>query len=159
MESILTYLRQAVAQQASDLFVVAGKAISMKKEGVIQPLEEQRAMPDDTELLVRELYSLAGRPIDRYLATGDDDFSLSVPELARFRVNTYRQRGSMAAVVRVVAFGIPDYRALSIPEEVMKLSTKTRGLVLVTGPAGSGKPISSPLRTPSSTSTGTRWGW
>ena len=65
MESILTYLRQAVAQQASDLFVVAGKAISMKKEGVIQPLEEQRAMPDDTEFLVRALDSLGGRPIDR----------------------------------------------------------------------------------------------
>ena len=139
MESILTYLRQAVAQQASDLFVVAGKAISMKKEGVIQPLEEQRAMPDDTEFLVRELYSLGGRPIDRYLATGDDDFSLSVPELARFRVNTFRQRGSMAAVIRVVSFGIPDWQEKGIPEEVMKIASMTRGLVLVTGPAGGGK--------------------
>lgn len=139
MESILTYLRQAVAQQASDLFVVAGKAISMKKEGVIQPLEEQRAMPDDTEFLVRELYSLAGRPIDRYLATGDDDFSLSVPELARFRVNTFRQRGSMASVIRVVSFGIPDWQEKGIPEEVMKIAAMTRGLVLVTGPAGGGK--------------------
>ena len=74
-----------------------------------------------------------------FLERGDDDFSFSVPGLARFRVNVYRQRGSMAAVIRVVAFDIPNWMDLSIPEEVMKLSELSHGMVLVTGTAGSGK--------------------
>ena len=64
-------------------------------------------MPDDTAALIREhLWHMAGEPqyFDRFLETGDDDFSFSIPGLSRFRVNTYRQRGSLAAVIRVIAF-------------------------------------------------------
>lgn len=139
MESIQTYMKRAVEETASDLFVVAGQAVSMKREGEIVPIGEDRLMPENSETLVRELYGLARRPIDRYLSVGDDDFSLSVQGLARFRVNTYRQRGSMAAVIRVVSFGIPDWREKDIPEEVMKIAQLSRGMVLVTGPAGGGK--------------------
>ena len=139
MESVLTYLHQAAEERASDLFLVAGKAVSLKIKGVIRPIREERAMPAETESLVRDLYQLARRPIDQYLATGDDDFSLSVTGLARFRVSAYRQRGSMAAVIRVVSFGIPDWRQMEIPEEVMKIAGMARGMVLVTGPAGGGK--------------------
>jgi len=139
MESISSYLRQAAEEKASDLFVVVGKPISVKKEGAIQPIREEMLMPAESESLVRELYGMADRPIDRYLEKGDDDFSLSVKGLARFRVSTYRQRGSMAAVIRVVSFGIPDWKAMGIPEEVMKIAQRTRGMVLVTGPAGGGK--------------------
>lgn len=139
MESVLTYLKQAVAENASDLFVVAGKAVSIKKEGKIVSLQAERLMPDDSETLVRELYGMAHRPLDKCMSVGDDDFSLSVTGLARFRVNTYRQRGSLAAVIRVVSFGIPDWRAMDIPEEVMKIANMARGMVLVTGPAGGGK--------------------
>ena len=71
------------------------------------------------------------RHMSHFEHRGDDDFSFAVPGVARFRANAYRQRGSMAAVIRVVAF--------DIPEEVMKLSEVTSGLVLVTGTAGSGK--------------------
>lgn len=139
MESVLTFLKQAVAENASDLFVVAGKAVSIKKEGKIVSLQAERLMPDDSETLVRELYGMAHRPLDKCMSVGDDDFSLSVMGLARFRVNTYRQRGSLAAVIRVVSFGIPDWRTMDIPEEVMKIANMARGMVLVTGPAGGGK--------------------
>ena len=77
--------------------------------------------------------------MDRYQAAGDDDFSFAVPGLARFRVNAYRQRGSMAAVVRVVSFEIPDWKSMGIPEAVMDLADTGHGMVLVTGTAGSGK--------------------
>jgi twitching motility protein PilT len=73
------------------------------------------------------------------METGDDDFPVSVPGLARFRVCTYRQRGTMSAIIRVVHFGIPDYKDLNIPDEVMAVSGEKHGLVLVTGPADSGK--------------------
>ncbi|MBD5150427.1 MAG: PilT/PilU family type 4a pilus ATPase [Oscillibacter sp.] len=139
MESIQTYLKRAVEENASDLFVVAGKAVSMKRDGEIVPVQDDRLMPDDSETLVRELYDMADRPIEQCMSGGDDDFSLSVTGLARFRVNTYRQRGSLAAVIRVVSFGIPKWQEIDIPEEVMKISQMPRGMVLVTGPAGGGK--------------------
>lgn len=139
MESVEGYLRQAAEESASDLFLIAGREVSAKRGGRIAPIAGERLMPEQTEALVRELFQLAGRPIDRYLEKGDDDFSLSLTGLARFRVNAYRQRGSMAAVIRLVSFGIPDWRAIAIPDEVMKVAEMTRGLVLVTGPAGGGK--------------------
>ena len=139
MENVQTYLKQAVEENASDLFLIAGKTVSMKKDGAIVSISDERLMPKDSETLVRELYDMANRPVDRCLSEGDDDFSLSVPGMARFRVNTYRQRGSLAAVIRIVSFGIPNWKELDIPEEVMKIAQRTRGMVLVTGPAGGGK--------------------
>ena len=68
----------------------------------------------------------------------NDDFSFAIPGLSRFRVSAYKQRGSLAAVIRVIAFRLPDYKQLRIPDQVMKLSELNKGLVLVTGPAGSG---------------------
>lgn len=138
-ESIHTYLKHAVNENCSDLFIAAGKAVSAKKGDVIVPFSQQALTPEQTARLVQELYNLAERPINRYMAQGDDDFSVSVPEVARFRVSAYRQRGTMAAAIRVVHFGIPDWRELGIPREVMRLADISSGLVLVTGPAGSGK--------------------
>lgn len=139
MEQIMDYLKQAVASGVSDLFVVPGAPMTGKNEGLMKPLRSDRLMSEDTQVLIREIYGLAQRDIEGYLRTGDDDFSFSVPGLARFRVNTYRQRGSLAAVIRVVAFDIPDFRELGIPEQVMALSRHTGGMILVTGTAGCGK--------------------
>ena len=139
MSKLLEYLQRVVTDKASDLFLVAGGPICEKLEKRLQPISEDRAYPRDTENLIREIYQLAGRSIDRYLQQGDDDFSFSVAELARFRVNAYRQRGSMAAVVRVVSFEIPNWKSLGIPEQVMNLAAVDHGMVLVTCTAGSGK--------------------
>ena len=136
---LLDYLRRAVKDQASDLFLVAGGPVCEKLDNRLVPVSEGRVFPRETEELIMELYALAGREPAPYLQRGDDDFSLSVPELARFRVNAYRQRGSLAAVVRIVPFEIPDWRACGSPEQVMALSDMLHGMVLVTGTAGSGK--------------------
>lgn len=136
---IVDYLRKAVESGASDLFVVAGGTVSCKVKGQILGVSEQKIFPDETERLIRDLYVQADRDISRYIESGDDDFSFAVGGLARFRVNAYRQRGSMAAVVRVVAFNIPDYREMHIPEQVIDLAEVDHGMVLVTGTAGSGK--------------------
>lgn len=135
----MEYLRDAVAHQASDVFFVAGKTACAKQEGHIRSLSEQRLLPEDTEQIISEIYRTAGRDMEHYRQTGDDDFSFAVPGLARFRVNTYRQRGSSAAVIRLVSFDIPDWRAIGIPEPVMKLADLTSGMILFTGTAGSGK--------------------
>ena len=139
MKTLQEFLHQAVADGASDLFIVAGGPVSEKIDGMIQIVDEQRLTTFDTEKLVNELYEQASRSMEIYLQSGDDDFSFSVPGLARFRVNTYRQRASMAAVVRIVSFDIPDWRKMGIPEQVMDLADVDSGMILVTGTAGSGK--------------------
>lgn len=139
MAELLEYLTQAVEDHASDLFIIAGGPVCEKKDKRMVPISQERVFPQETERLIMDLYQLAGRDPAGYLQRGDDDFSLSVPSLARFRVNAYRQRGSLAAVVRVVAFSIPDWQAMGIPERVMDLADAGHGMVLVTGTAGSGK--------------------
>ena len=136
---LMTLLRGAVDEQASDIFVLASLPLSYKLNGVIVPREEEKVTPASAEVLIKEIYEHAGRSMKRLLETGDDDFSLAVSGLSRFRVSTYKQRGSLAAVIRLVSFDIPDYKELSIPESVMAVADKTKGLVLVTGPAGGGK--------------------
>ena len=139
MAELLDYLTRAVEDQASDLFIVAGGRVSEKADGHIRAIGEERIYPKETEQLITGLYTMAGRSMEQYRQTGDDDFSFAIPGLARFRVNAYRQRGSLAAVVRLVAFDIPDYRTLHIPEAVMDLADVSHGMILVTGTAGSGK--------------------
>ena len=139
MLDLMELLKKVVEDGASDLFLVAGGPASEKIDGHLFRLGQERLMPADTEALLKAIYERAKRPMDHYLAKGDDDFSFAVSGLARFRVNAYRQRGSMAAVVRVVSFDIPSWEELRIPEAVMKLADVTHGMVLVTGTAGSGK--------------------
>ena len=136
---LLDYLTRAVRDGASDLFIVAGGPVCEKLDRRLIPISQGRVFPQETEKLIMEIYDMVGRDPAPYLRRGDDDFSLSVPELARFRVNAYRQRGSLAAVVRVVAFEIPDWKGCGIPEQVMDLADMRHGMVLVTGTAGSGK--------------------
>ena len=139
MTRLTEYLQRAVTDRASDLFIVAGGPVCAKQDNRLVPISEDRVFPVETEELVREIYETANRPIDRFLQQGDDDFSFSMAGMARFRVNVYRQRGSMAAVIRVVAFDIPNWIDLNIPEQVMNLASLSHGMVLVTGTAGSGK--------------------
>lgn len=133
-------LRQAVDVNASDIFIVAGLPVSFRKNGSIHTEQGDRLLPNDTEKLLHEIYELANhRDIDILNKTGDDDFSFAVPGFSRFRVSAFKQRGSLSAVMRIISFELPDPIALGIPDEIMGLSNYSNGMILVTGPAGSGK--------------------
>ena len=131
MAELLDYLKQAAADGASDLFIIAGGRVCEKNDKRMTPISAEKIFPQETERLILDMYHLAERDPAPYLRRGDDDFSFSVPGLARFRVNAYRQRGSLAAVVRVVAFRIPDWRALGIPPAVIDLADTSHGMVPV----------------------------
>ena len=137
--NIIDYLQRAVADQASDVFIIAGGPVSEKLEGRIQPMDQERLLPPQSKALITEIYALAERPMDAYIHNGDDDFAFAVPGLARFRVNAYRQRGSLAAVVRIVSFSIPDWQRIHIPQKIIDLAKTGHGMILMTGTAGSGK--------------------
>jgi len=138
-QKILQYLAMAKERNASDIFIVAGLPLSFKVDGKMIPVGD-RLMPSQTQEYMTHIYHLAEeRPIEHFLEKGDDDFSFSIAGLSRFRVNAFRQRGSMAAVIRVIAFELPHPDQLHIPEAVMDVANLSKGMVLITGPAGSGK--------------------
>lgn len=138
-EQTLEFLSKAANDHASDIFIIAGRPLSIKTDGHLSSYGE-RLMPEQTNEILETIYQLANnRDISHLHQTGDDDFSFSIPGLSRFRINAYKQRGSLAAVIRVIAFQLPDPSELSIPEAVMSIADLTKGMVLVTGSAGSGK--------------------
>ena len=132
-------LTAATNANASDIFIIAGRPLTYKVNGLMHT-EGERLMPDATEVLIRQIYTLAqNRKMEPFLESGDDDFSFAIPGLSRYRVSTYKQRGSLAAVIRVIAFELPDPALLGIPDSILQLTDLTKGMLLVTGPAGSGK--------------------
>ena len=132
-------LKKAYELEGSDIFIVPGARVTVKVKGDMIALTDDIVKPAGTEQLVRESYELARRDIAKLGEEGDDDFSFAIPTLSRFRCNAYYQRGTMAATLRVVAFGLPDPRSLGIPDLIMDLARFRNGMILVTGPAGSGK--------------------
>ena len=137
---LLPMLEHAMKAGASDILIVSGSSIAYKINGRVVQTQGDHLMPEDTETLIRSIYALdRQRDMTPLLEMGDDDFSFSLADVSRFRCNAYRQRGTLAAVLRVVPFGLPDASTLHIPPEVMSLADMRRGLVLVTGSAGSGK--------------------
>ncbi len=133
-------LKAAVEKGASDIFIVSGLPLAYKINNSIQNQSEEKLYPDATRRMILEIYELASqRDPKRLLEKGDDDFSFSLVGVSRFRVSTYKQRGSLAAVIRVVKFDLPDPAQLGVPQTVLDLGRLKKGLVLVTGPAGSGK--------------------
>ena len=138
--NIKEILIRGVEEGASDIFIIAGLPLSFKIHNVIRQIDDTPLRPADTEALVLAVYELsAAHSADKLLAAGDDDFSLSLPGVSRFRCSAYRQRGSLAAVIRVVSFELPRPQDIGIPETVIGLGDYRKGLVLITGSAGSGK--------------------
>ena len=136
---ILEILHQAIDAGAADVFLVAGLPVTFKCGGHQQRLESGMLMPDEIRRLINAVYEISGRERSNLERGADDDFSFAVPQLGRFRANVFRQRGSLAAVLRVIRFGLPDPVKLGIPDSVLSLSEKKTGLVLITGSAGTGK--------------------
>ena len=132
-------LTAATLKGASDIFLIPGIPVTYKIKGTQDRQDSGIMKPDLINAVIKEIYEVSKRSTANLDNCNDDDFSFSIRDLGRFRVNIFRQRGSLAAVIRVIRFGIPDPVALGIPENVLSLADNRTGLVLVTGAAGSGK--------------------
>ena len=139
MAEVHDILRVAIERGGSDVFIVPGSCVRLKVNGEVQCLLDNVLKPDDTKRLIKQVYDLDSREMDRLLEQGDDDFSFSISGVGRFRCNAYQQRNSLAMVLRVVSLSLPNPVKMHIPEAILQLSEIKKGLVLVTGPAASGK--------------------
>ena len=126
---ITEILDRAIKADASDIFIVAGLPVTLKCKGHQVRLESERLLPDSIKVLVDEIYEVGKRDRANLERGADDDFSIAIHNMGRFRVNVFRQRGSLAAVIRVIRFGLPDPADLGIPESVLSLADNKKGLV------------------------------
>ena len=107
--NLIDLLKDAISRGVSDIYIVPGSCIMAKSGNNLIPLDEKRIMPDDSIQLIHQVYSFSdNRSMERLMQTGDDDFSFSLSNVGRFRCNAYKQRSSIAAVLRVVPFGLAD---------------------------------------------------
>ncbi len=139
MEFMIELLREVVETDASDLFITVGLPPMLKIGGSIVPRKDDAVIhQDDAERYARQLF-VHDRDYQSFLEHGEVDFSFSLPEIGRFRVNVFQQRGSFAISVRRIFTVLPDPKKLGIPAAIMDLADERKGLVLVTGPTGCGK--------------------
>lgn len=130
-------LRMTVASGASDLHLSVGLAPMVRKDGKLVPLPFEKAQERDTQRIVFDV--LNNSQIEKFERTHELDFSYGVKGVGRFRFNVYRQRSSVGCAMRVIPNVVPTMEQLKLPAVVRSFTQKHSGLVLVTGPTGSGK--------------------
>jgi twitching motility protein PilT len=131
------FLKSMVDAGGSDAHLKVGMPPGVRVSGVLKPVGTEQLKPPQTEEIARTL--LDEEQWKTFEERGDFDCSYSVAGVARFRVNVMRQRGSISIVLRNIPAKVPTFDALGLPEVCKTLASKPRGLVLVTGPTGSGK--------------------
>ena len=137
MPTIVEIMHAASDAGASDVHITVGIPPKMRVNGTLITMDYPKMSPQDTLAITYSIMSDAQR--ERFQEKGEYDMSFSIPELGRYRVNAYKQRGSAALALRLVGTKIPSPEVLGVPESVISLYDRKRGLILVTGPTGSGK--------------------
>lgn len=137
MVTIEQLLQIAREMQASDIHLTVGLPPRVRVNGELMNLNYPKLMGTDVEKLI--FPTMQQPQMEIFEKDGEVDYSFSVPSVGRYRVNAFRQRGTIACAMRAVATQIPDPEMLGVPQSVIDLYAKKRGLVLVTGPTGSGK--------------------
>lgn len=138
MIELQSLLKEAVDKMASDIFISVGVPPTLKINGQLIKIDDEKLNPEMAKKMISELFKTEEDFLD-FVKAGEKDFSTSLAGIGRFRVAAYIQRGSMAAAIRVLRFESLDLGELNIPTEILDFHSKKKGLILVTGPTGSGK--------------------
>lgn len=136
-ERLDNYLKRAFELGASDIHLTVGVTPMMRLHGKLEPIGEETLLPRDTEEMARVL--VPEFLWDTFEERGEIDFSYSIQGVSRFRVNAYHQRSCVCIAIRVIPQKIPTFEELQLPPVLKSVIQKHQGLILVTGPTGSGK--------------------
>src|SRR3546814_839228 len=134
---IAPFLNAVVVNRGSDLHIKAGGPPRIRISGSLVPLQVDPLTADQSWEMILE--TMPADIAEEFRATNEADFALHVPEIGRFRVNAFRTRGTVSSVLRLVGDEPVSLAQLGVPDVVRRLALEPRGLVLVTGPTGSGK--------------------
>jgi twitching motility protein PilT len=132
-----SWLEQLVNGEGSDLHVKVGSPPLLRMPDGLERLERDALTGIETQAIADRIIPEDRK--DRFAETGEVDFAYSVPNVGRFRANVFRQRGSISMVLRKLRFGGPSFAEVGLPDVVRTIADEHRGLILVTGPTGSGK--------------------
>ena len=133
-------LEEMIQRGASDLHITAGEKAKLRIDGeIVNSVNDYALTPKDT---LQVTYSVLTENQKKRFETEDElDFSFGIQNLARFRGNCFKQRGCVSMVIRMIPFNVRTFQDLGLPPVIAKLAERPRGLILVTGPTGSGKTV------------------
>jgi twitching motility protein PilT len=137
MLTLAEMLHKSIQAGASDLHLTIGTPPQLRVDGKLRPMDLPALTPADTKRLAYSVMTDTQK--HAFEEKWEFDFSFGIKDLCRFRANVFTQRGAVGAVFRMIPFEIRSFEALGLPPVVQKLCNKPRGLILVTGPTGSGK--------------------
>jgi twitching motility protein PilT len=133
-------LQRVVREEGSDLHLKVGSLPLMRVHGRLGPMEHYEPLrPEDTERVLHEMLGEHPEKLGEFAAENEIDFAYSVRGFARFRVNAFRQRGSISIAMRVIPFSVRTVPELGLPGVIAEIADEERGLILLTGTTGSGK--------------------
>jgi twitching motility protein PilT len=135
--SLSELLRKMIEMNGSDLHITTNSPPMVRVHGLLRPLDHPELTPAETKQLAYSVLTDAQK--HRFEETLELDFSFGIKGLSRFRANIFNQRGAVGAVFRAIPYEIKSFEELGLPPVIQKLCEKPRGLILVTGPTGSGK--------------------
>ena len=135
--SLQDLLNLMIEQGASDLHLASGCPPQLRIDGELRPVNVPPLSPSETKRLAYSIITEKQKKI--FEEKSELDFSFGVKNLSRFRANIFMQRGAISAAIRVIPYKILDFKKLGLPPIVEELAKKPKGLILVTGPTGSGK--------------------
>src|SRR5210317_113384 len=136
--NLRSLLEEMIERDASDLHITAGERPKLRVDGdITDSIVEHQMTPKETLMIA---YSVLTENQKKRFENEDElDFSFGIQNLARFRGNCFKQRGCVSMVIRQIPFSVKTFEELGLPKVLQDLSERPRGLVLVTGPTGSGK--------------------
>ena len=134
---LLKLVRYAIEKNASDIHITVGVPPILRINGFLVDIDEEKLEPEDTENLVRQ--ALNDKQRQKLMDEGEIDTSFSSPDIGRLRVNIYKQKGNYAMAMRIIPLNAPTIEELGLPSVIKDLARFPRGLILITGPTGSGK--------------------
>lgn len=135
--SIIGLLKTAHEKGVSDLHITVNSPPMYRIHGELIPATDEKLTPNNTLEMAKEL--LDNEQYHQFIEQGDLDFSYGIPEVSRYRINVYRQKGNVSLTIRLIPSKIPEMEQLGLPAIAEEFANKPQGLVLVTGPTGSGK--------------------
>lgn len=135
--SIIGLLKTAHEKGVSDIHITVNSPPMYRIHGELIPATNEKLTPNNTLEMAKEL--LDNEQYHQFIEQGDLDFSYGIPEVSRYRINVYRQKGNVSLTIRLIPSKIPEMEQLGLPAIAEEFANKPQGLVLVTGPTGSGK--------------------